>query len=83
MIAPQHLLFYDAEWKPRGSKQSLESQLEKIIGISHHVLRERTAFYGMPFALRMSWVASRKTTRVEDTAYCLLGLFNVNMPLFV
>jgi hypothetical protein len=29
----------------------------------------------------MSWAANRETTRPEDMAYCLLGLFNVNMPL--
>ncbi|KAI6022993.1 hypothetical protein PISMIDRAFT_353015 [Pisolithus microcarpus 441] len=29
----------------------------------------------------MSWAADRKTTRVEDRAYSLLGLFGVNMPM--
>jgi len=29
----------------------------------------------------MSWVASRVTTREEDIAYCLLGIFEINMPL--
>jgi hypothetical protein len=29
----------------------------------------------------MSCAARRQTTRVEDMAYCLLRLFNVNMPL--
>jgi len=29
----------------------------------------------------MSWAALRSTTRAEDQAYCLLGLFNINMPL--
>jgi hypothetical protein len=29
----------------------------------------------------MSWVAGRKTSRSEDIAYCMLGLFDVNMPL--
>ncbi|KAF2434062.1 hypothetical protein EJ08DRAFT_705073 [Tothia fuscella] len=29
----------------------------------------------------MSWAAGRRTTRVEDVAYSLLGLFGVNMPL--
>lgn len=29
----------------------------------------------------MSWAANRETTRPEDTAYCLLGLFDINMPL--
>lgn len=32
-------------------------------------------------AERMSWVAGRETNRIEDMAYCLMGLFNVNMPL--
>ena len=30
---------------------------------------------------RMSWAANRQTTRVEDEAYCLLGLFDINMPM--
>jgi hypothetical protein len=29
----------------------------------------------------MSWAARRVTTRIEDNAYCLLGLFGVNMAL--
>ncbi|TGJ87465.1 hypothetical protein E0Z10_g1265 [Xylaria hypoxylon] len=29
----------------------------------------------------MSWAARRKTSREEDTAYCLMGLFDINMPL--
>ncbi|KAK0702638.1 ankyrin repeat-containing domain protein [Lasiosphaeris hirsuta] len=32
-------------------------------------------------AQKMSWAAKRQTTRGEDTAYCLLGIFGVNMPL--
>ena len=32
-------------------------------------------------AMKMSWAASRTTTCREDLAYCLLGIFNVNMPL--
>ena len=29
----------------------------------------------------MRWASRRNATKVEDEAYCLLGLFNVNMPL--
>jgi hypothetical protein len=29
----------------------------------------------------MSWASRRSTTRKEDLAYCLLGIFNVNIPL--
>lgn len=32
-------------------------------------------------AQRMSWASRRVTTRHEDIAYCLLGLFDVHMPL--
>lgn len=32
-------------------------------------------------AQRMSWASKRKTTRIEDEAYSLLGLFRINMPL--
>ncbi|KAL6690334.1 putative ankyrin repeat-containing protein [Trichoderma pleuroticola] len=32
-------------------------------------------------AQRMSWASQRKTTRVEDRAYCLMGIFGINMPL--
>lgn len=32
-------------------------------------------------ATKMSWVSERQTSRVEDIAYCLMGLFDVNMPL--
>ena len=30
---------------------------------------------------RMSWAATGKTTRVEDIAYCLLGIFDVGVPM--
>ncbi|KAK1749489.1 heterokaryon incompatibility protein-domain-containing protein [Echria macrotheca] len=32
-------------------------------------------------ALKMSWASRRKTTRIEDMAYCLMGIFDINMPL--
>nr|OQO29108.1 hypothetical protein B0A51_06185 [Rachicladosporium sp. CCFEE 5018] len=32
-------------------------------------------------AQKLSWAAGRKTKRIEDRAYSLLGLFNINMPL--
>lgn len=29
----------------------------------------------------MSWAATRQTTRIEDAAYCLYGLFDINLPI--
>jgi hypothetical protein len=40
-----------------------------------------TPFYRATIAERLSWVSNRVTTRPEDIAYCLLGLFRINMPL--
>lgn len=41
----------------------------------------RTPFHNATIAERLSWVSNRVTTRPEDIAYCLLGLFQINMPL--
>ncbi|RYC56034.1 hypothetical protein CHU98_g10174 [Xylaria longipes] len=32
-------------------------------------------------AERLSWLSRRTTTRAEDMAYCILGIFDINMPL--
>jgi len=32
-------------------------------------------------AQKMSWAANRQTSRREDVAYCLFGLFGINLPL--
>ena len=45
------------------------------------MLARRVDLSSVCVAERMSWAATRETTRIEDTAYCLLGIFNVNMPL--
>ncbi|KAF4984817.1 hypothetical protein FDECE_17015 [Fusarium decemcellulare] len=34
-----------------------------------------------PISRKMKWAAKRTTTREEDAAYCLMGLFDINMPL--
>ncbi|EIW79065.1 HET-domain-containing protein, partial [Coniophora puteana RWD-64-598 SS2] len=30
---------------------------------------------------RMTWAANREVTREEDTAYCLMGIFDVSIPI--
>ncbi|KAK0624544.1 heterokaryon incompatibility protein-domain-containing protein, partial [Bombardia bombarda] len=41
----------------------------------------RSTLHNCSIAQRMSWAARRTTTRVEDAAYSLMGLFDINMPL--
>ncbi|KAK4206535.1 heterokaryon incompatibility protein-domain-containing protein, partial [Rhypophila decipiens] len=45
------------------------------------ILRGETPIQQISIAKRMSWAARRETTRPEDTAYCLMGIFDVNMPM--
>jgi hypothetical protein len=38
---------------------------------------------GWSIATQMSWACNRETTRKEDIAYCLFGIFNVHLaPLY-
>jgi hypothetical protein len=58
------------------------SLLRAVTGIEEKVLgNPRMSLPRLLAACKFSWAAQRKTTRVEDTAYCLLGLLGVNMPL--
>jgi hypothetical protein len=81
LIAPQRLEFYDKDWEYRGDKKGMLAELEQYTGIDVPVLENSGLLSGMPVARKMSWASSRQTTRVEDMAYCLLGIFNVHMPM--
>lgn len=43
--------------------------------------RHRRPFNAAGTAQKMSWASTRTTSRLEDEAYALLGIFDVNMPL--
>ncbi|KAK0648406.1 heterokaryon incompatibility protein-domain-containing protein [Cercophora newfieldiana] len=47
----------------------------------HTVNSSRRLLDSFSVATRMSWVSRRETTREEDMAYCILGIFNVHLPL--
>ena len=73
------MLFFSRDWTILGSKDELAEDLARIAGIVPHYLRNPDDVKQASTAMRMSWAAHRKTTRVEDVAYCLLGLFGVHM----
>ncbi len=60
---------------------SLSKIIKEITGIDEAVITHQRALIEVPVAMRMSWASRRTTTRVEDTAYSLMGVFDVNMPL--
>ncbi|KAI0122658.1 HET-domain-containing protein [Daldinia grandis] len=81
IVAPRAAEFYDAEWQLRGCKPELNTFLAGVTRIDYAVLCDSQAMFEVPVARRMSWASMRETTRVEDKAYCLLGIFGVNMPM--
>jgi hypothetical protein len=81
LIAPSVVEFYDRDWNMRGTKAELSRVISKVTGIENRILRFERSLKGIPVAVRMSWAAKRQTTRVEDLSYCLLGIFDVNMPM--
>jgi hypothetical protein len=80
LIAPKQVVFYSRGWEEIGTKERLCSVLEGTTKIDKGVLLGKD-LKSTSVADRMSWAATRTTTRSEDMAYSLLGLFDVNMPL--
>ncbi|KAK1453902.1 HET domain-containing protein [Colletotrichum melonis] len=81
LLAPRHMYFYNQEWKLVGDKDSLRYEMSEITGIPEAILAHNHPFQDVCLAQRMSWASRRQTSRKEDMAYCLLGLFDINMPL--
>jgi hypothetical protein len=81
MIAPASVRFYDSEWNFRGTKTTLSKLILEATGVNAEVLESPDIIYTLPVGRRMSWAANRETTRIEDRAYSLLGIFDVNMAL--
>ncbi|PMD62190.1 HET-domain-containing protein [Hyaloscypha bicolor E] len=81
LIAPEEIEFYDRGWNLIGTNDSLQGHLTEITGIDAEILNDSDMLQAVPVARRMSWAASRQTTRVEDLAYCMFGIFDVNLPL--
>ena len=80
LLASQFLVFVSANWEVLGDKHELAAVLERITQIPQEVLRFEKDFADVSIAQRMSWAARRRTTRVEDQAYSLMGIFGINMP---
>ena len=80
LIAPSSVEFFSAEGVRFGNRITLEKTIHAVTGIATDALQ------GEPLSHfsadeRLSWAEKRQTTREEDAAYCLLGIFDINMPL--
>ncbi|KAI6118054.1 heterokaryon incompatibility protein-domain-containing protein [Pisolithus sp. B1] len=81
LVAPKQLEFFNRNWMYIGNKRRLAPTLEKITRIPANILGQGLASERLSIAQIMSWAAHRQTTRVEDRAYSLMGLFGVSMPM--
>ena len=81
LIAPRTVVFYNSHWEAVANKMLWASKIDSHMDIPDAILRGATSLSSCTVAERMSWAANRKTTRPEDIAYSLLGIFDVNMSL--
>ncbi|KAJ5740376.1 hypothetical protein N7493_000248 [Penicillium malachiteum] len=95
LLAPKRLFFLASDWSHLCSRERVSILIGNITGVPLSLLgpREPDSYsaacdYSLKAALnkfsiakRMSWASRRMTSRKEDTAYCLLGVFGINMPL--
>jgi hypothetical protein len=86
LLAPRVVKFFARDWSMIGAKRTsppdeMMKELSRITGISHKFLSQENLVYRASVAQRMCWAAHRQTTKPEDKAYSLMGLFNISMPI--
>ena len=88
LLAPRKVVFFTRSWDPisgfyRNSSGAgpMVSLVTQITGVPGRYLNGGVKISTAPVCQKMAWAARRRTTRPEDEAYCLLGLFGLNMPL--
>lgn len=78
LLAPHDVQFFSQEGKKLGDKTTLKQQIHEITGIPVLAL-QATPLEEFSVEQRLSWARTRQTTRKEDKAYSLLGIFGVYM----
>ncbi|KAI6038026.1 hypothetical protein EDC04DRAFT_3113908 [Pisolithus marmoratus] len=88
LLAPRSIQFYTQNWSPYRNLGSLNHKMDDAVleelrgatGIDHRFLTDFSP--GMADARsRLQWASLRRTTRPEDIAYSLFGIFNVHPPV--
>ncbi|KAL2286422.1 hypothetical protein FJTKL_06805 [Diaporthe vaccinii] len=75
------LHFYDAQWKHIGSKSELVPELSRITSVDEGVLQHSDSLEDYSNSTKMSWAAGLSADPIEDAAYSLLAIFNVNLDI--
>ncbi|KAI1489839.1 HET-domain-containing protein [Biscogniauxia mediterranea] len=80
-IAPKRRCFFASDWSLIHNGPDLVEALFTATGIHRGAIIDTDTIQCFSIAERMSWAAKRITTRPEDMAYSLMGLFGVSMPI--
>lgn len=81
LLAPPDVVFFSAAWRELGTRDTLAFLISMATRIDIRVLKQQKSISSFSVAQRLSWASQRQTSKVEDEAYCLMGLFGVSMPL--
>lgn len=87
LIAPPTVCFYNKSWEFIGRKsgsaedKAFTTIVSYITRIPSGYLENTRVLRAASVSQKMSWAAGRTTTRAEDAAYSLLGIFGINMPM--
>lgn len=79
LIAPSELVFFGSTWNCIRSKRQIRTILSVITDIDGDALQGGIEVLGSCSCTAK--MGSSAKPRLEDRAYCLMGLFDVNMPL--
>ncbi|KAH6881917.1 heterokaryon incompatibility protein-domain-containing protein [Alternaria rosae] len=78
-LAPDFVSFFSKEKIYVGEKRSLASTISNVCAIPRPALEGVELSHFSPEE-RLSWTKGRVTTVPEDAAYCLFGIFDVELP---
>lgn len=82
LLAPRIVLFFNSNWEVIGTKKQLQIQIERRCCIPRlAICNFDPSSDDYCIAEKMRWASTRLTSRTEDSAYSLLGIFAVNLPL--
>lgn len=76
LLAPSEVLFFTASWTKIGTRTEFALLISEITGVPSTYLLGLEIEYAS-VAMRFSWASQRKTTKAEDIAYSLLGIFDI------
>ena len=96
LLAPWTVVFLTKRWEVIGHKgktgrsktgtelcsgPSLTASIVAASGLPERVLNDFEQSGDFTIEEKLNWTTGRKTTKEEDMWYCLLGIFNVSMPI--